>query len=690
MKTSSLVPLLLLALIVPECQAFLPPSNSPRGRIGGLFSQPFTDGRNSGDNGVPPSDDIGHLQAWDGFEGPTLLASIIRKNDTDAPSGLRGGGDVVKGTQATLSSTGSYWAKAFQSFRGAVVKPLIEAKKKVANSFKSKEVKKEEELLHQLKNMPIQRVVVPNSTVLPNEVIQLAANRAGVVGHPLQSTSIQSFAKSLKEWYIRKGYILHSVTGATLQSETGTAIITVQEPAVSKDPVGITFCKEMVVDEETGNLLTFRQYKDKHQNRRTLGFDKITKADLNTTFVPTAGHTRPNRIASALGLSPGNPFQWDGIRWQQIASSGIFAQVLRATPQPMQDGTVQLHILATEAPTRHLEYGLGKSLYTGSWEGELDFEHINLLGGGESLGLSVRRGTKDAEPSIRLSFTDSKFGLGGGYDLEVFSDFIGDQPEEMQEGELPPDYDHDSILDRKGATVRLRNPICSRIVRNSVASGSLERTATKTGLHETIGSTTLAVGPFVKRLPYDARSSIDAKCSLGTRLFAATSTTEEANALLPPLKLKPYTSATATTRQIFPLLASFGPGGRPLILALKHSITTATPNLPRHEAKAQGIAHNIRGSSLNGRVASALTGTTELRVPIDIPVVQIRQDTNVVFFGDWLFAAKDSQSSFRRKSCVGVGVRKSVQGIPLKYDLCYSSDDGKFQSAFGLGADFDF
>jgi hypothetical protein len=127
-----------------------------------------------------------------------------------------------------------------------------------------------------------------------------------------------------------------------------------------------------------------------------------------------------------------------------------------------------------------------------------------------------------------------------------------------------------------------------------------------------------------------------------------------------------------------------------LILALKHSITTATPNLPRHEAKAQGIAHNIRGSSLNGRVASALTGTTELRVPIDIPVVQIRQDTNVVFFGDWLFAAKDSQSSFRRKSCVGVGVRKSVQGIPLKYDLCYSSDDGKFQSAFGLGADFDF
>jgi hypothetical protein len=32
-----------------------------------------------------------------------------------------------------------------------------------------------------------------------------------------------------------------------------------------------------------------------------------------------------------------------------------------------------------------LEYGLGKSLYTGSCEGELDFEHQNLFGGGETV-----------------------------------------------------------------------------------------------------------------------------------------------------------------------------------------------------------------------------------------------------------------------------------------------------------------
>ena len=131
------------------------------------------------------------------------------------------------------------------------------------------------------------------------------------------------------------------------------------------------------------------------------------------------------------GLSPGRQFRWDGNRWRQISASGIFAQILKASPEPMRDGTVQLHIHATEAAARHLEYGLGKSLYTKSWEVELDFEHQHLLGNGESLGLTVHRGTKDTEPSVRLRYADEKFGMEGGYDVELFIDFIGDKLEEI-------------------------------------------------------------------------------------------------------------------------------------------------------------------------------------------------------------------------------------------------------------------
>jgi hypothetical protein len=82
-------------------------------------------------------------------------------------------------------------------------------------------------------------------------------------------------------------------------------------------------------------------------------------------------------------------------------------------------------------------------------------------------------------------------------------------------------------------------------------------------------------------------------------------------------------------------------------------------------------------------------GTTELRIPIQIPsIIKTRQDAGLVVFGDWLVAAKDSQFAFYRKSCIGVGLRKSVQGIPLKCDVSFSQE-GKLKTMFGLGGDFD-
>jgi outer membrane protein assembly factor BamA len=623
-----------------------------------------------------------------------------RRNSGTFP---RGGSTKARrkpvGKKGVLGSTVDYWKDAFGSLSAAVGKPFKVTGHFVASRFQSKEKKREEELMKQLQSMPIRQVVVPNSTVLPADVVQIAAKGSGMLGSPLRTDRVQDMARNLKNWYLRKGYVLHSVTGVTLKPETATAEIAVEEPTVSRTPVGINFYKEMVIDEDTGDLMTFREYKEKHKTRRTFGLDRLTMQDLNTTFVETSGRTKPGRIASAMGLRPGNHFQWNRHNWERIARSGIFGKILRAAPRPMQDGTVQLHIMATEAPSRHLEYGVGKSLYTGSWEGELDFEHANLLGGGETLGLSVRRGAKDKEPSVRLRFSDGRLADSGGYDVEIFSEYIEYKGEKHEGRQLSDDdgtdiamtamhvYDRDDLFDRKGLTLRVRNPVDPSVIMNSQASASVERTATKTGLHETIASGTAEVGPFLRELPLGARFNFDAIVTNGIRIGTrSTPASNEEEASVSRTLLRPFSTVTATTRQLLPLLGN----RRPLILALKHSLTASTRHLPGHVGRAQGTTSNIRGSSPNGPVSTALQGTTELRVPIRLPEkLKTNQDAGVVFFADWLYASKDWSSRFHRKSSIGFGLRKSIQGIPLKYDLSYSKEQ-KFKAVFGLGRDFVF
>ena len=593
---------------------------------------------------------------------------------------LRGGGstdDIIKGTKATLSMTADYWKHAFQSLKTKIREPF--ASIKIPRFLQSKQDKLTDDLLQELQTTLVLNVHVPNTTVLPQDVIQLAAKRAGLLGKPLRTESVQEFARALKQWYERKGYVLHSVTGATLHADTNTAEIQVEEPYLNNRPVDIIYCKEMVVDHD-GSLLSFRQYKDKHSRRDTLGFHDLKKSDLNTTFITTIGKTSPTRIAKALQLRPRTSFQWQGHRWQAILANGIFTKVLRATPERMPDGTVQLQILAIEAPARNLEYGLSKSLYTGSWEGEVDFQHSNVLGGGESLGVTVKRGTKDAEPSVRLKFSDDKFGLEGGYDVEVFSDYIGEHLDDDNDGTSETkDFDHDELLDRKGATVRLRNPINPKTIKHSRASACLERTSTRSGQHESVGSLTLGMGPFRKELPLDARSDVLGSLTTGTRIVDGEKSSN--------FNILPYSILSATTRQIFPLTTE---DSRPLTLALQHSATTTTSHLPRHEGNALGIASKIRGYSPSGsdRVSSYIIGTTELRIPITLPTDKFRQDASIVVFGDWSLTQKDLQSSFDRKSSVGIGLRKGLQGIPIKYDFSYTKG-GKIRAFFGLGRDFD-
>lgn len=713
----------LLILIVPYGYGFLIPPPRPPSNAGGWHLS----GWNS--DGAEPSSPPLIFSTWtysdaDAAEEAAVLAS--RRNDSGVDNDVvdilihdqgvvgantasfacRGGGamEIIDGGKAAISRAATFWKSA------TVKRPL-------KGLFQSKTEKKEQELLQQLQTMPVQRVTVPNSTVLPPDVVRMAVKRSGLIGSPLRTDRVQEFAKHLKRWYVRQGYVLHSVTGATLKPESATAEITVEEPRVSRLPVDIVFCKEMVVDNDTGDLLTFRQYREKKikelqssresgstLNRRFQRLDQqIERKDLNTTIVATTGRTKASKVASALMLTPGQPFQWHDLRWKKISSSGIFSKIIRAGPERTSDGGVCLQVFVMEPPARHLEYGVGKSIWTNSWEGEVDFDWRNLFGGGESLGVMVRRGTKDSSPSVRLRYGDDKFGLEGGYDVELFTDFLGDTPKDNKEEEKFLEVserdkgteadDEDSLLHRRGATFRLRNPISPTLIANSVGSASVERTSTTTGQHESIGSATLTLGPFRRLLPMDARSSISSTITGGTRLqgigevVAGTDAKDKSVAsILNAANFKPYTSASATTQQVLPIsLSSKGDDGRPITLAFQHTISTSTPNLPRHEAKAMGNAAQIRGASPNGPASSALKGTTELRVPWAVPLLG---SGSVVLFGDWFFVQKDVGSKFYSKSSIGVGIRKPIQGLPFKYDISYSSE-GKVKTMFGLGPDFD-
>lgn len=574
---------------------------------------------------------------------------------------LRGGSAGAEGSSGLLAILSEFWNSTFRRASSSIKK-----------SF-SRSGDIESKLLEQLKTTPVQAVSVPNSTVLPPEVVRVAVKRSGMLGSPLRADRVQEIAKSIKRWYVRNGYVLHSVTGATLKTDSATAEIEVDEPVVSSHPVDITIFKEMVVDEE-GKLLTFRQYLEGQAARNSFRHDRIEKKDLNTTFVQTAGRTKSSKVARALKLQPGSPFQWNNARWEKIAASGIFSKVLRISPHRMNDGTVQLQVYATEPPPRHLEYGLGKSLYTGSWEGEVDFEHQNLFGGGEMIGLMVRRGTKDVEPSVRVRFSDDRFGLEGGFDFELFSDFLGDSSSpSVESGGDSPNGD---LCFRKGTTLRVRNPISTKVIRHSVASTSLERTSSRSGKHEKIGSSTLTLGPVRMSLPFDARSSFVTTMTGGARLGEEGSLLES---------IMPYASASATARQVLPLSDPNKSRESVPVLALQHTIATSSKHLPRHEAKAMGVSAQIRGCGPDGGAMSSVKGTAELRVPI---LSRWLKSSHVVVFGDWYCIQQNLSDSFNGKSSIGVGLRKVVQGLPLKYDVCYTSD-GKIKTIFGLGPDFD-
>lgn len=711
---STVLPLLVVVLYLESACGFSFSNNNfwlttPL-NIGGGSS-----GNNNNNNNKPPrrpfdNHDNNDDDDDDDHQNPLVLlcSSSVVVATTSALPPTSTADQITTHTKNLLARTLQYW----RDRAGEVTRAL-------KRSLKKEEEEEEDPATAHLRTTKISSLTAPNSTLLTPALLQYAGQRADVLGKVLSTGGVQRLARVIaREVYQRRHYPLCSVTGATL-TEDGECRLQVEEPTVHREPVAVAFAKEMVVDDRDGTTLSFRKYREKRERRREVSsFKPLKREDLNTTFVQTTGKTRSNAVAGAMALKEGEVFQWDADRWKKVVDSGIWDKVLHMEPVRLEDGTVQLRVICQESPRRRVEYGISKSLYTGGWEGELDFENRNLLGGGEVLSVTMKRGARDPEPSVTLRYQDDKFGRPHGYAVEAFQDYIGPDKEKQQQQKEDAtgssDYDgaevdDNPLLTRQGVTVRLSTTPLSFLQRSS-ASASVERVKTVSGGQEDVGSTTWKLGPVVRDLGSSARHSVLTTVTTGLRASLRS--------------MRPYTAGTVLARQVFPFVSN-NQDDPVAELALRHAVTTSTHHLPRHEANAAGIAARVRGytNDSNGAISTAVGGTTEVRFPLE---VRRLGKAKVVFFADWLLAqpqpnnnsinyggaADDFDSdvsegdvggvvrggaalsslgeslSFFRKGSIGVGLRKNVQGIPVKCDFSLTKD-GKVGSFVSIGKDFD-
>jgi outer membrane protein assembly factor BamA len=230
------------------------------------------------------------------------------------------------------------------------------------------------------------------------------------------------------------------------------------------------------------------------------------------------------------------------------------------------------------------------------------------------------------------------------------------------------------------------------------------------------------------RSSFSAISTFGRKWNVGAMLENGSG---DANSLL-------YAAGTITTMQSMPL-SSERRSVPSTDLILRHVVSASTTHLPRHEAITLGLASRIRGYRYNYQLSSmkqpqqntrdrrekgilqslktflkgddrdqflspialskVISGTVEVRLPFERVVQQpFVGSGTVVVFGDWCVAQAQQLSSSTtsppgetgdfeqpfRQSSIGIGLRKVVQGIPLKMDACVT-EHGTKGLFFGIG-----
>ena len=586
-----------------------------------------------------------------------------------------------------------------------------------------------------LRSTKILSVTAPESDLLPQDIITQSATEAELVGGTLNPKALELTATAINRWYADNGYVLNSVTGATLipsatendnnedeSSAEGRVELKVKEVKLAKTSSDSSFPVKLQLV-EPANSDSDASDQNSHITLPS------QSSETPTFFKRKPGSTQAKKIARITKLEPGSHLRIIPDRWSRLVAfpggifgagggrGAIFSNIHALRPIPEKGNTVSVEVIATEnSPYAALEYGVTKSLYSDRWEGEFDLKHINAFGGGEVATINVRKGQgkkrknrrhterdednkwaqrlNDGPLSWRISIKDSHV----GYDLNLFHENVGASADTRKQQIESVKYSDGSPM-RIGGTMRLRLPSSvKRKFKASVVSTTFERINA-----QSIASATVGLGPYRCNPVHSVQSFFSGSVTSGVTKVGT--------------GVVPYAAGTLTSHQVMPL------GSSPINLAVRYVAAAGTKNLPRHEAVSLGITSKVRGykysyqSQLNvnpstdveeggggedrgtwhalkkicsiGNSASvrpqiatskALSGTMELRVP-----QPIFSGTTFLIFGDWsLTKAHTVDSGFTRVSSAGVGLRKVVQGIPLKVDACVT-EHGSRGVFFGIG-----
>lgn len=702
------------------CNAYILPLRRPKSNFGGSGG--------SGNNGSPPRPfDFFRGDDSDGDKSPFVAGMLLllptdssdllepvrrgSANETSSDEGnahitLRGGGAIKKQSDNVIS-----YLKKMLPF---------------AKADNESDEKQQEEIL---KSTIVTEVTASTSDLLPPEVLTLSAEHAKLIGGKLTPETLDATAKSINNWYASQGYVMNSVTGATLvpsQNDQGRVELKVREAKVTKlkDKSVVIRFVEPCDDESDKSDEIINLPLQSESSGRTEQYEQ---------YRITSGRTRTSKLAKIVGLTPGSHFRIIPQRWSRIVansrgifgspsnvggSNSIFSSIHAIRPMPEDDGSISVEIIATEnKPFASIEYGVTKSLYSDQWEGELDLKHANAFGGGEIATLSVKKGRGNSKgnrkglgrvtggpTSWRMSISDESLS-DTGYILELFRDNVGTFK------------DKESGTERTGAIMQVRMPrtVSPRAV--SARFEQIEQTQDSSAPMQT-ASTTMNIGPI-----NFLHSGLSAVLTCGVQRDAAKTV----------MMAKPYFMGSVTSRKIIPLCPSpftSGDQSKPYMnLAMRHVATSSTNHLPRHEAIVLGLSSRVRGYRYNKKshtkqsswgsflqlskndevcppaaVANSVCGNIELRVPFrpvfndvssNLNALSSMLEGSIVAFGDWAFSQThfsehDGQAKperLVRSSSVGVGYRKIAQGLPFKVDAVIT-EHGTGGIFFGIGRDF--
>ncbi|KAL7553343.1 hypothetical protein ACHAWF_016627 [Thalassiosira exigua] len=716
---------------------------------------------------------------------------------------LRGGGGISTATskESEKKSIGGSLNDALDSVQAMLIGPFKVAgsalsKSISVNPFKKKEQGQTEESKlkqkqHLLSSTKVRSVSAPDSDLVPPDVITECAKEANLIGGTLTPETLESTARMINRQYLEHGYVMNSVTGATLipssdgkENAEGDVELKVREVKLARPrpgsppPVCIRFVEK--VDDGT----------EDNDSIITLPSESDQSSSNHQRFRTVAGRTRPSKIARMVKLVPGSHFCIFPDRWSRLASfpgsalfgisgstqrgkSEIFSTIhaIRPVPTSLEGDTVELEIIASEnKPYVSLEYGVTKSLYTDQWEGELDLKHGNVFGGGEVATLTARKGRmgmrkKDPQSNNwdegvmggplnwKASIKDDCLGgSDAGYDFEVYRDHVGVGGNEVvkpiDDGDGPPDeimiskqrgqVNKEGQPLRTGASMKLRLPqMKNPLFVPRVISARFERVDPfgKSDHAQCMASASTDFGTHQQNWEISSRyvrSAISATATAGTKWNAGKSDSSSVNG-----RSLPYATGTIVSEQILPLNRETG-HLPPAHIAVRHAVSASTRHLPRHDAISLGLSSRIRGYKSNHQqsnksqnskkrpeeneqnmfhslkqllqggngdqfqqpiaLSKTISGTVEVRIPFERFPMQDKQGSlgrgTFVMFGDWSMAQAqppfEEEPNLRglfRNSSIGVGLRKAVQGLPLKVDACIT-EHGTKGVFFGIGRDF--